>query len=64
MKSAQDSAEIDQANPSHQQSEAALGSISPKPIDISHAKHLSKEPLMPSKDASKLDLSGDLPFSS
>jgi hypothetical protein len=28
------------------------------------AKKVSREPLMPSKDASKLDLSGDLPFSS
>jgi hypothetical protein len=30
----------------------------------SSVKEVSKEPLMPSSDASKLDLSGDLPFSS
>lgn len=59
-----DASEIDETNAQHIQSEAALGNISPKMVKSSTDKKVSREPLMPSKDASKLDLSGDLPFTS
>ena len=57
-------AEIDDTNAQHIQSQAALGDVSPTLVKGSPAKKVTREPLMPSKDASKLDLSGDLPFSS